>query len=145
MPRSTIGDDPAEAPVPHPVPDFGQDGLVVGVARPAPAAHRDALLRHRQADDDLRQVRAVVLGVPIPAEPALALVGIAFEVGARGIEEEQVDLEVEQVRHGEEHCFLDLGLGVGLHQQVHRPIGLVLIHAGHAGDRHVVRRPLGGG
>jgi hypothetical protein len=87
----------------------------------------------------------VVLGVPIPAEPALALVGIAFEVGARGIEEKQVDLEVEQVRHGEEHCFLDLGLGVSLHQQVHRPIRLVLIHPVQARDRHVVSGPLRGG
>jgi hypothetical protein len=32
--------------------------------------------------------------------------GVAFEVGAGGVEEQQVDLEVEQVRDGEEHRLL---------------------------------------
>jgi hypothetical protein len=49
------GDDPAEFPVAQIVADLGEYRLVVAVAGPAPAAHRDALLRHGQADDDLRQ------------------------------------------------------------------------------------------
>ncbi len=37
--------------------------------------------------------------------------GVAFEVGAGGVEEQQVDLEVEQVGDGEEHRLLHLRLG----------------------------------
>jgi hypothetical protein len=94
--------------------------------------------------------------VPIPPEPggvaALGRVGVgagvfgvAFEVGAGGVEEQQVDFEVEQVGDGEEHRFLHLRVGVGLDQQVHRPIRLIVIHALQARDGDIVAGPLGGG
>ena len=123
----------------------GRIALVVGVAGPAPAAHRDAFAGHGQPDDDLRQIRAVVLGVPVAAERVVAVSRVAFEVGGGGVEEQQVDLEVEQVGDGEEHRFLHLGLGVGVDQEVHRPIGLVLVHRLQPGDRDVAGGPLGGG
>ena len=111
------GDHAAEFPVPHVVFDFGQHRLVVAVARPAPAAHRDAFLGHGEADDDLRQVRPVVLGVSEPAECLVALVFVvAFEVGRGGVEEQQVDFQVEQVGHGEEHRLLHPPLSVGVHE-----------------------------
>ncbi len=87
----------------------------------------------------------------VPTQPALRPVlargffGVAFEVGAGGVEEQQVDLEVQQVRDGEEHGLLHLRLGVGLDEQVHRPIRLVLIHAVQPRDRRVMRGPLGRG
>jgi hypothetical protein len=72
--------------------------------------------------------------VPVTPEPAsLAVVvvgvfGVGLEVGRGRVEEQQIDLQVEKVGDGEEHRFLHLGLGVRLHQQVHRPIRLVLVH-----------------
>src|SRR5213076_1746631 len=60
-----------------------------------------------------------------PAGPILPLV--AFEVGGGGGEEQQVDLQVEQVGDREAHRLLHLGLRVGLHQQVHRPVRLVVV------------------
>jgi len=77
--------------------------------------------------------------MPVDTERVLAaLLGVAFEVGAGGVEEQQVDLEVKQAGDGEEHRLLHLGLGVGLHQQVHRAVSLVLIHRLQAVDGHVV-------
>ena len=38
-----------------------------------------------------------------------------------------------------------LALGVGLDEQVHRPVGLVLVHRVEPGDRDVAGCPLGGG
>ena len=105
----------------------------------------------------------MILGVPVAAEPppaatrtvpalftavgwvGVGVFGVAFEVGAGGVEEQQVDLEVEQVRHGEEHRLLHVRVGVGFDEQVHRPVGLILIHAVQTGDGHVVRGPVGGG
>jgi hypothetical protein len=57
---------------------------------------------------------------------------------------QQVDLEVEQVGGGDEHGLLDLGLRVGLDQQVHRAVGVIVVHPVKAGDRRVVAGPLGG-
>jgi hypothetical protein len=49
----------------------------------------------------------VVLGVPELAERILAAVAaVGFEVGGGGAEEQQVDFQVEQVGHGEEHRLL---------------------------------------
>jgi hypothetical protein len=95
----------------------------------------------------------MVFGVPVPAKPRRPLIGsfgvgvfgVALEVGAGGVEEQQVDLEVEQVGDGEEHRLLHPGVGVGLDQQVHRPVGLVLVHPLEPGDRDVVGGPLRGG
>ncbi len=140
------GDHPSQAPVPHAVLDLGQDRLVVGVARPAPAAHRDPLPGDREPDHDLWQVGPVVLGVSVLAEGVLAVFfGVTFEVGAGGVEQQQIHLEVQQIGDGEEHRLLHPCLGVGLDQQVHRPVGLVLVHRLQPRDMHVARRPLGRG
>jgi hypothetical protein len=84
--------------------------------------------------------------VPEPAEGAVAvLLLVTLEIGGGGVEEQQVHLQVEQVGHGEEHRLLHPAGGVGVHQQVHRPIGLVLVHGGQSRDRGVLADPLGGG
>jgi len=64
-----------------------------------------------EADDDLRQIGAMVLGVPVGAKRRLALgagrVGfVALEVRAGGVEEQQDDLEAQQVRAREEYLWL---------------------------------------
>jgi hypothetical protein len=124
--------------------NLGQNRLVVGVAGPAPHPYRDALLGDGQPDDDLRQVVAVVFRVPITAERVVAgLLGVTLEVRAGGVER-QVDLQVEQVGDREEHLFLHLGLGVGLHEEIHRSIRLVLVHRLQPVDRDILTGPLGG-
>jgi hypothetical protein len=96
----------------------------------------------------------VVLGLAVAAKArptptsTLAVAGlvlvfvVAFEIGRGGVEEQHVDLEVEQVRHGEEHRLLHPALGIGLHQQVHRPVRLVVIHARQARDDDILGCPL---
>ena len=98
---------------------------VGGVPGPAPDPDRDAVAGDGHPDDDLGQVVAVVLGLAVGPEPAacrpaavLVLAGppvghgtavvvvagtgssssSSLEVGAGGVEEQQVDFEVEQVR-----------------------------------------------
>ncbi len=134
-------------PAPQVVFDLGQHGLILGVAGPAPHPDRDALAGDRQPDHDLRQVVAVVLGLAVAAKPADLILGIlllvAFEVGGGGVEEQQVHLQVEQVRDREEHRLLHPGLRVGLHQQIHRPVRLVVVHAAKARDDDVLACPRG--
>src|SRR6266508_1427558 len=62
-------DDPGQGPVPQVGLDLADQGLVAGVARPAPHPHWDAGAGDRHADHDLRQVVAVVLGVAVAAKP----------------------------------------------------------------------------
>jgi hypothetical protein len=130
---------PAEPPAAQVVFHLLEHGLVVGVARPAPHPHRDPLAGDGQADHDLRQVGPVVLGVP---KAANAILAVAFEEGRGGVEAQQVDLEVEQVGGGEAHRLLHPRLSIGLHQQVHRPIRLIVVHPGKPGDRRVLGGPL---
>ena len=85
----------------------------------------------------------MVLGVAVLAERIVTfLLGVAFEVGGGGVEQQHVDLQVQEVGDGEEHRLLHPGLGVGLDEEVHRPVRLVLIHRLQAGDRDVVGDPL---
>ncbi len=92
----------------------------------------------------------MILGVAVGAERRLAMlvraVGlVAFEVRRGGIEEQQVDLEIEEVRAREEHRFLQLAFGVGLDEQIHRAVALVLVHRRQAWDVDVLGCPLRGG
>jgi hypothetical protein len=87
----------------------------------------------------------MVLGVPEaphPRRPRILLVD--FEVARRGVEEQHVDFEGQEVRDGEEDGFLDGAVRVGVQQHVHRPVGLVFVHRLQARDRRVLRHPLGG-
>jgi len=72
---------------------------------------------------------------------------LGLEVGAGGVEEDQIDFEVEQVGHGVEHPARELLLD--LDQPVHRPVAGVIGHGvvapGQPGQVHVVRDPAGGG
>jgi hypothetical protein len=70
-----------------------------------------------------------------------------LEVGAGGVEEQQVDLEVEQRGHRPEDFLLYLR--GGLDQPVHRPVALVLadplLAVGEAGDERPSEQPRRGG
>jgi hypothetical protein len=73
----------------------------------------------------------VVLGVAQHPERILSLLRlIALEERRGGVEQQQVDLQVEQVGDGEEHRLLHPGVHVGVDQQVHRPARLILVHPG---------------
>ncbi len=58
---------------------------------------------------------------------------VHLEVGAGGVEEQQVHFEVEQVRDLAEDLFLELVLD--LQQPVHRPVARVVAGLGQAGPR----------
>jgi hypothetical protein len=88
----------------------------------------------------------VVFGVAQHPERVGALLGlIPLEERRGGVEQQQVDLQVEQVSDGEEHRLLHHRVGIGLDQQVHRPARLILVHPDQPRDHHVLADPLGGG
>ena len=66
----------------------------------------------------------MILGVPVAAE---AVVVLGLEVGGGGIEQQHVHLQVEQVRHREEHPLLDRR--IRLQQGVHRPVEHLWVRA----------------
>ncbi len=86
----------------------------------------------------------MILGV---AEAAEALVGVGagrvrlvgFEVGRGGVEEEEVDLQVEQV--GERPLDLLGKLSLDLQQPVHGPIAAVVVEFDEAGDHGLLGHP----
>ena len=88
-----------------------------GVARERPHPHGDPLLRDGEADHHLGAVVAVVLRV---AEPAELVVVRGLEVGGGRVEQDDVDLQVQQVRHREEDLALEWL--VGLEEEVHRAV-----------------------
>jgi len=72
------------------------------------------------------------------------LVGlVALEVGRGGVEEQQVDLEVQEVRGREVHRLGKLVLH--LQQPVHRAIAGVLVKPGQPSDPRPLCHPLAGG
>jgi hypothetical protein len=165
-------DDPGQRPVPQVVFDLADQGGVAGVAGPAPHPDRDPGAGDRHPDHDLRQVVAVVFGLAVAAKPRLAsvlatrtlavpvAVGVGsghatlvasdrgvrlveLEIGGGGVEEQQVDLEVEQV--GDLAEDLPLQGSVDLQQPVHRPVAGVVAGALQPRDGHVVVDPAGCG
>jgi hypothetical protein len=103
----------------------------------------------------------VVRGLAQPASPVLdrrggAVVGLGFglqigqfvghidvPVGGGGVDEDDVDVQVEQVRDRAEDPCGDLAQGV--EQNVHRPIRRVVGKPATAGDRDPLGHPAGGG
>lgn len=93
----------------------------------------------------------VVLGVAEAAQglglSLASLLGLVLlldlEVGRGGVEEEQVDLEVEQVGDREEDGLLHGSGGVGCGEHVHRPVGRIGVDRLQARDRRVTGGPLG--
>ena len=122
--------------------------MVGGVAGEGPHPDRDAFPGDGHADDDLGQVSAVVLGVPPgphgrfggPLGP-LGVVGLllvveqgvvcapGLPVSRGGVEEDEVDLQVQQVGDREEHRLLQLGQQ--RHQEVHGPVAVVVCELRH--------------
>ena len=133
---------------------------VGGVAGEGPAPHRDPVAGDRHRDHHLRQVGAVVLGVPEPARPGLGRVaglvigdrlgeidvvvgGLGLPVGGGGVDEHDVQIKVEQVRNRGEHLRGDLIESV--EQEVHRGVRGVLGEPRAALDRDPLRDPTGRG
>jgi hypothetical protein len=148
-------DDPdaaAEPPAAQVVLDLADHGLVVAGARPDPDPDRDPLARDGEPDHDLRQVGPLILGVVERPKrwPRTDRVRLGLEGGRGGVEEEQIDLQVQQVGAGEENRLLHPCLGVRVDQQLERPVGLVVTAAPriepvlaaeveqHLGTRHAV-------
>ena len=139
---------PVELPGSQVVLDLADQHLVGAVAGEHPAAHRDPVPGHREADHDLRPVRPAVLRLAEPTQPdrLLFLVGLVLvvdlEVGRGRVEEDHVDLEVQQVRDREEHLTLDLLLAG--EQEVHRPVEHLRIRPEplDTGQADILRGPL---
>ena len=79
--------------------------------------------------------------VGVPRHHRVGLVHL--EVGAGRVEEQQVHLEVEQIRHRPVHPLGQLGLH--LQQPVHRPVAGVLVDFGQPVDEHPLVHPTGRG
>jgi hypothetical protein len=156
--EAAIGDPhhPGELPLAQLVPDLADQRLIGLIAGPAPGADRDPGARDRHPDQHLRQVRAVVLGMPEDSErrprhavlvDAVCVGLVALEVRRGRVEEQQVDLEVQQV--GGRPVDLLGQLGLDLQQPVHRPIQRLRVLAdrvrGQPGDRDIRRQPLAAG
>ena len=69
--------------------------------------------------------------------------GLGLEVGGGGVEEQQVDFQVQQVRRRPVHRLGQVGLH--LQQPVHRPIAAVIVDIVQAGDGDALGHPLRGG
>ena len=130
------------------------------VAGEGPAAHRDAVPGDRHPDHHLRQV-VPVARVPEPAgalllwQLLLVLAVLArgvfagdlsqsgrrfhLPVGGGGIDENDVDVEVQQVRRRPEDPGRDLLQR--RQQEVHRPVGLVVAEARAALDEDPLGHP----
>ena len=107
---------PVQVPGPQVVLDRADDPLVALAAGKGPAAHRDSVAGDRHRDHHLGPVVAMVLGLAEPASAVLdrlagAVVGLRFglqvgqlvrhvdvPVGGGGVDENDVDVQVEQVR-----------------------------------------------
>ncbi|MPY86283.1 MAG: hypothetical protein GEV00_24400, partial [Actinophytocola sp.] len=67
---------PAQPPPTQVVLDRADDRLIGGVPGEGPAPHRHAVAGDRHRDHHLRQIRAVVLGVPERPHPRLGRAGV---------------------------------------------------------------------
>src|SRR5512135_2811394 len=160
-----VGDPHQAARVPRAqvILDRADDLLVLLVAGEGPAAHRDAVPGDCHRDHHLGQVIPVILGVPEP--PGALLLGqlvlvlvlavlaravfagdvgepgghLHLPVGGGGVDEDDVDVEVQQVRHRPEDPGGDLLQR--REQEVHRPVGLVIAEAWAALDEHPLGHP----
>ena len=128
---------PAQPPPAQVVLDGADDRGVGGVAGEAPAPHRHPVAGDRHRDHHLRQIGAVVLGVPERPRPrlgrAVELVvgdrvgefevvvgGLGLPVGGGGVHEDDVKIKIEEVGDRGEHLRGDLVQGV--EQEVHRRV-----------------------
>jgi hypothetical protein len=73
----------------------------------------------------------------------VAVGGLDLPVRRGRVHEQDVQVEVEQVRHRREDLRGDLVQGV--EQEVHRPVGLIVRQPGQAVDGHPLGDPTGGG
>jgi hypothetical protein len=98
------------------------------------------------ADHHLGQVRPRVLRVATLAQPRVGAVEFAvgelvLEVGARGVEEDLIDIQRQQVRDREEHRLAQRVEVV--EQPVHRPVARGVVDLRQAGDVGLFTEPAG--
>jgi len=167
-------DDPGEGPLPEIGFHLADEGGVGRVAGPGPDPHRNTFSRDGQADHDLRQVVPVVLALAVGAEsggdsgrplfiitvthvpehlapsvPLDGFIGFVYaEVGGGGVEEQEINLQVEEIGHLMEDRLLESG--GDQKKEVHGPVEGVIGYLGKPGDLHVSLHPfrcgqLGGG
>ena len=93
----------------------------------------------------LARIGVIAAGGFLPAPvPYHFLVGfLQLEVRGGGVEEQQVNFEVEQVCDLREYLLLQRG--PDLQQPVHRPVASLLADRGQVVDVHIAADPLGGG
>jgi len=133
-------DGPAKLPQVQITLDLFYNRLVTGISRPGPTLYRNTTACDGKADDDLGELRMVVLAVlaPFPVSQMHRLftgfirldeIGILpfdLEVGGGGVDEQQVDFQVEQIGDRMEDGLLQ-HIRVLL-QEVHRTVQVLRIH-----------------
>ena len=151
---------PAQPPPAQVVLDGADDRGVRGVAGEGPAPHRHPVTGDRHRDHHLRQVAAVVLGVPERPRPRLGRAaqlvvgrvisqfgqfvgGLGLPIGGSGVHEHEVKIKIEEVGDRGEDLGGDLGQGV--EQEVHRRVRGVVGEPRTAGDRDPLGHPAGRG
>ena len=151
---------PAQPPPAQVVLDRADDRGVGGVAGEGPAPHRHPVAGDRHRDHHLRQIGAVVLGVPERPRPGLGRAahlvvgevigqfgelvgGLGLPVGGGGVHEHDVKIKIEQVGDRAEHLRGDLVQGV--EQEVHRGVRGVVGEPRAAFDRDPLGHPAGRG
>ena len=158
-------DHPGEVPAAQVIANLADDHLVRRVAGERPHPDRDPLASDRHPDDHLGQVGTVILAVLGVATSArlhqhrllIGLVGVGrvvvvlqliwepvgLPIGRGRVKEQQVNLEIKQRCHREEHPLLQLGQhGV---QEVHRPIAGIIGDPGQPLDERPLRDPAAAG
>jgi hypothetical protein len=130
--KAAIGDPhhAGELPRPQVVLGLADQLLIIGAPRPAPHPDRDPGAGDRHRDHHLGQVIAVILAMPANTERRanhaavlvehVVLFLVALEVRRGRVKEQQIDLEVEQIRGREVHGLCEVVLD--LQQPVHRPV-----------------------
>lgn len=149
--EAPVGDphDAPERPVAHVVFDLADQRRVAVVTRPRPHPHRDAFAGDRHPDDDLRQVVTMVFALAMSTKAAVTyrigrldagahpaafvttsrwIILAGLEVGAGGVEEQQIDLQVQQISDLTVNLFGHRRLDG--RQRIHRPIAGLINHFG---------------
>ena len=140
--------DAAELPLAQVVFDLADELLLGLVARPAPHPDRDPRPGDGHPDPYLRQIGAVILGMPVGPkrrrhlavlvdDRLVGLVGLKVRRGR--VEEQQVDLEVQQVGGLPVHALAELLLD--LQEPVHRPVARIIRDIVEAVDPGALTHP----
>ena len=157
-PRIAHKDTPAQFPPPQIVLDLGHGADIHGIAWKHPVSHRQAIARHRQPNHDLRGIGAAIFRHPPFARRlivfgtcrhaafhqiviAMALVHLVdFKVQGRGIVEDQLHIQVEQISEAEiERLFNPVFMGF---EHIHGAVEMVQVERVRSCNADVFTQPL---